>query len=320
MPKVSVILPNYNHANFLAARINSILNQTYQDFELIILDDFSTDDSKSIIESFKNNSKISHIIYNDVNSGSTFLQWKKGFSFASGEYIWIAESDDFCSIDFLENCMRVITTNSNISLVYTDSYFVDSKNEVLRECNSFVRKCLRYNDSFSFIKKNCRFIKENMIFQNAIINASAVVFKKECIPNNNDYLKYKYCGDWIFWTHVIAGGDVIHINKQLNMFRQHSNKVSPKSELKGLHFIEGFEVYNLIVDKYKINGMYKYISLGSFFYRIIRSRNLESERLKKEIMLIWRKSYPNMYLYILFYWLFVIIHVFVNGYKVIFRS
>lgn len=81
-PKVSVIVPNYNHSAFLKERIDTILQQTYQDFELIILDDCSTDNSVSIIESYRNNEHVTHIVLNEQNSGSTFLQWDKGVSLA----------------------------------------------------------------------------------------------------------------------------------------------------------------------------------------------------------------------------------------------
>ncbi|ENV48656.1 hypothetical protein P255_00165 [Acinetobacter brisouii CIP 110357] len=75
MIKVSVIIPNYNHHKFLHARLDSILKQTYQNFEIIILDDCSTDESRDIIELYRNHPKVSHIIYNTKNSGSSFIQW-----------------------------------------------------------------------------------------------------------------------------------------------------------------------------------------------------------------------------------------------------
>ena len=101
-PLVSVIIPNYNHAVYLDERIKSVLNQTYQNFELIILDDCSPDNgaSMAIIEKYRNNPHISHIVYNDVNSGSTFKQWHKGLELAKGDLIWIAESDDNCEKSF----------------------------------------------------------------------------------------------------------------------------------------------------------------------------------------------------------------------------
>ena len=72
--KVSVIIPNYRHARYLKERIDSVLEQTYRDFEVIILDDCSPDDSQEIIETYRSREKIAHIVYNEHNSGSTFVQ------------------------------------------------------------------------------------------------------------------------------------------------------------------------------------------------------------------------------------------------------
>ncbi|MBC7566521.1 MAG: glycosyltransferase family 2 protein, partial [Pedobacter sp.] len=96
MPKVSVIIPNYNHSDYLHQRIESVLNQSYQDFELILLDDKSTDDSTVIITSYRDHPKVTQIIINEENSGNTFKQWEKGIAASVGELIWIAESDDWC--------------------------------------------------------------------------------------------------------------------------------------------------------------------------------------------------------------------------------
>ena len=103
MPTVSVIIPNYNHAPFLKQRIESVLNQSFQDFEMILIDDCSTDGSREIIESYRNNPHVSHIVYNDSNSGSAFLQWNKGIELAKGDWIWVAESDDYAEPTFLEH-------------------------------------------------------------------------------------------------------------------------------------------------------------------------------------------------------------------------
>ena len=101
-PLVSIIIPNYNHADYLEERIRSILNQTYTNYEIIILDDRSTDNSIEIINKFRDNSHISNIIINEENSGSPFKQWFKGISLAKGDLIWIAECDDSCELCMLE--------------------------------------------------------------------------------------------------------------------------------------------------------------------------------------------------------------------------
>src|SRR6185312_2167115 len=121
MPIVSVIVPNYNHAKFLDQRIDSIINQTYQQFELIILDDCSTDNSREIIEQYRMHPKVSKIVFNEVNSGSPFEQWEKGIGLATGEYIWIAESDDYADERFIESLMALIKIEPETGLAYCGS-------------------------------------------------------------------------------------------------------------------------------------------------------------------------------------------------------
>ena len=106
MPKVSVIVPNYNHAKYLNQRIDSILNQTYTDFELILLDDCSTDDSREVLLSYKEHPKVTHVVFNDKNSNCTFKQWEKGIKLAKGKYIKFLDSDDFLYPDQIEKQLQ----------------------------------------------------------------------------------------------------------------------------------------------------------------------------------------------------------------------
>ena len=109
LKKVSVIIPNYNYQDFIIERIDSIVNQTYPIYEIIILDDCSTDNSVAVIEE-----KIKKIpsgikvtfIKNEKNSGCVFKQWDKGFKQATGDYIWIAEADDSAECNFVEEVMK----------------------------------------------------------------------------------------------------------------------------------------------------------------------------------------------------------------------
>lgn len=99
IPSNSVIMPNYNHALFIKQRIESVPNQSYQDFELIILDDCSSDNSREIIAQYRQNPKVIRIIYNQHKSGCVFKQWINGVVKAKGEFIWIVESDDLLDIN-----------------------------------------------------------------------------------------------------------------------------------------------------------------------------------------------------------------------------
>src|SRR3982074_3559077 len=94
MPKVSVVIPNYNHARFLRRRIERVLNQTFQDFDVILLDDCSTDESRSILREYAADPRV-RIEFNGKNSGNTFKQRSKGGRLARGSHICVAEDGDY---------------------------------------------------------------------------------------------------------------------------------------------------------------------------------------------------------------------------------
>ena len=127
----SVIIPNHNHGNYLEARIKSVLNQTYKNYELIILDDNSTDNSRNIINKYNNHPQVTAILFNKVNSGSPFLQWKKGIELAKANWIWIAESDDMADPLFLAEAAEVIKNQPAIGCYYTDSFIIDEKFSII---------------------------------------------------------------------------------------------------------------------------------------------------------------------------------------------
>ena len=172
-PLVSVIIPNYCHAQYLDQRIQSVLNQTYQNFEVIILDDCSPDDgeSKAVIEKYRDNTHVSKIVYNEVNSGSTFKQWEKGFKFSKGELVWIAESDDKCEPDLLEKLVDGFQKYDNVVVSYCSSKIIDGEGKDKKVP-------LVGNVSKEFYNGK-QFISQEMSWCNSIPNASAVVFRKE---------------------------------------------------------------------------------------------------------------------------------------------
>ena len=201
MPTVSVIVPNYCHAPYLEQRIESILQQTFQDFELILLDDCSTDGSREILERYRNHPKVSGIFYNERNSGSPFKQWKKGLSKATGDYVWIAESDDFSSPCFLERCIRILDTRPDCSIVFTSSYIVDSHSRTIREeapVKYPKHKQIRFGSRFFLYRFLCP--------RNTIYNAGMALVRRSALPAGDNYTQYRYCGDWLFWIQIVSGG------------------------------------------------------------------------------------------------------------------
>ena len=219
---VSIIIPNYNHKPYLQQRLDSVFNQTYQKVEVILLDDASTDGSADLLNSYKNHPNVTHVVLNTVNSGSPFKQWQKGFALAKGEYIWIAESDDYCDFDFLETCLKRL--NNDVGIVYVQSVDVDSNGKQLSPRINYTASFKPNIWKDNFTMKGTDFIENYLLVKNVIPNASAVVFKRELVNSkyfNDNLLKMKMCGDWFFWLQLVNKTNIVFINKSLNYFRNH---------------------------------------------------------------------------------------------------
>lgn len=237
-PKVSVIIPNFNHGKFLGQRIDSVLEQTFQDFEVIILDDCSPDNSREIMERYRKHPKVSRIVYNDANSNNTFKQWNKGIGLAAGEFIWLAESDDYCEPSFLSELVPPLLSNPNVVLCYCQSMFFSDSGKIL-----FITE----ESEIHSIINGKDFALERMMGLNGIPNASMAVFRKSVFENiPDDYTNMRYCGDWMFWTYICLQGDVSVSGKVLNYYRRHDNNVATKAVKEGLDFLEGNKIFEYL--------------------------------------------------------------------------
>jgi len=229
-PLVSVIIPNYNHAPFLKQRIDSVINQTYRNFEVILLDDCSTDSSRKIIDSYRGHEKISHIEYNTKNSGSTFKQWEKGIKIAQGDWIWIAESDDVAEPIFLESLM--LNEAAYISKIrYSASYVINENDDIISE---FIVPSNLPEEIVN--TSGVEFIKNYLIKENSIPNASAVIFNRKLL-NSGIFQKikdFKLNGDWMFWILLSMQSKIYYCAIPLNKFRVHSQNVRNKESMNAL--------------------------------------------------------------------------------------
>ena len=298
--KVSVIIPNYCHACFLKQRIDSVLQQTFDDFEIIILDDCSTDNSREVIESYRSCGKVAHIVYNEENSGSTFVQWKKGFELARGEYIWIAESDDFADSRFLELCLEVLERESQCTVAYADSLYVDAKSKV----TSRVRK---KPGRLYTCEQGRKFVKKRMLHTNSIYNASMALFRRAALPAADEYTRYRYAGDWLFWSQVALQGSVAHVHRDLNYFRQHEVKVSNNARKDGLQFSEGYEVVRKLFAAAKISWPRRCATAGSYLHKMRRYASRNGWLACRNSYEVWKKDYPNIVAVQTFRWIYKLI-------------
>ena len=255
--KISVVVPNYNYSNYLYQRVYSILNQNYKIHELIILDDASKDNSLFYIKQIEQ--KISgfvnvKVVVNDINSGNAFSQWQKGINLATGDYVWVAEADDYAKKNFLNEVVSPLKKNNNIVISYADTGFIDSNGYITK--NSLVDQIdiLKTNHwNASYVNKGISEINCYSYLNCTIPNVSGTIIKK----GNYDEIfesakKFHQSGDWFTYLNILNLGDISFINKTLNYYRVHGNNISQTFDKKA-HILEIQRIYKFVKEKYGID-------------------------------------------------------------------
>jgi glycosyltransferase involved in cell wall biosynthesis len=218
-PRVSVIVPSYNHSPYLKRRVESILAQTFSDFELILLDDASTDDSLEKLVAHYRHAGV-RLMVNTKNSGSAFPQWERGIALAKGEYVWIAESDDSADPIFLERLVQTLDANPRVALAYCQSRLIDKQHRAIGDSRAWTQDLDPHRWSASFFNQGIDEIRNYLVKKNTIPNASAVLCRRstllDCLPMD---ASFRLCGDWLHWGKVLWRSDVAYIAEPLNDWR-----------------------------------------------------------------------------------------------------
>jgi hypothetical protein len=225
MPKVTVVIPNYNHASYLPKRLESVLGQTFRDIEVLFLDDASTDNSREVFEPYAADTRV-RAIFNERNSGSTFVQWNRGFREAKGEYIWIAESDDEADDSLLAELVDRLDHHPNVGLAYCQSRIVDTDGTVLPPPSPGLDPERWKSDFVNDGRDECA---RYLINANTIPNASAVVLRRSVVERVGPApADFKLSGDWMMWARMMLAADVAFVARPLNSFRTHAQTVRNK--------------------------------------------------------------------------------------------
>lgn len=308
-PLVSVIVPNYNYARYLPERLESVFGQTFQDFEVIILDDCSTDDSREVIERYRNHPKISHIVYNGQNSGSPFLQWEKGLELARGKYAWIAEADDRAEAQFLEKTVAAMDVAADVAAVKTMSRLIDSSGDVSSHApfEDFEP------DGRCYLYDGTEYLRDKLIWWNHCYNASMILFRVEVWRGfvTKPYLSLRYVGDWLFWGMVMNGHRFAEVRDRLSHFRLHGKSVTDGARRTERLCAEGDVVAHffrqMLPDTtYGMKVYNRYHLYKSFKQRSVAELRAEIEKANPGFwknMGISFAHYPWLWLYKHTYWL-----------------
>ncbi|MED3981901.1 glycosyltransferase [Priestia megaterium] len=257
-PFISIIVPNYNHANFLKKRLDSIYNQTYQNFEVILMDDCSQDNSREILREYYNKfPEKTRLVFNDQNSGGVFYQWEKGMTLAEGELIWIAESDDWCTSNFLKELTKSFNDEA-VMLAYCQTKFMDENgNNQIWTIQEYLNDIHKELWTHPFIISADQIVYHAWSIKNIIPNVSSALFKK---PIKMELLKDKVwkgmriCGDWAFYIHLIQGGLISYTTNTTNYYRCHKNNTSLTMNKMDVYYKEHEIVSKYIKQIYKVSN------------------------------------------------------------------
>lgn len=222
MKKVSVVMPVYNASRFLRESIDSVLRQTYTDFELILVNDCSNDDSLDIMqEYFEKDSRVL-VFSNEENKGVSYTR-NFGVNQASGEYIALIDSDDMWTDNKLEKQLKLVSDYPDTAICFTGSAFVDT-NSIKSD---FVFNVPVFVDYKTLLKQN-------------VISCSSVLIKKELLkkyPMAHDNMHE----DFAVWLSVLKNGGIARgINEPLLIYRVDRNSKSG-NKFKSLKM--GYRVY-----------------------------------------------------------------------------
>ncbi len=249
-PRVSVVVPNFNHAPFLRQRLETVYNQTYKNFEVILLDDASTDSSIDILREFQRlHADNTRLVVNAENSGGVFKQWRRGIELATGDLIWIAESDDFSAENFLSELVPAFADDA-IELAFCRSDFVQDGQKIFTT-EQYLADVPAFDWTKNFAVTAAEFVAQGFGVKNIIPNVSGVVFRKRA--NFPDACRdMKLCGDWAFYLDVIKGGCVFYTPRATNFYRVHKNSTSLAVQREPRYFIEHERIARIVAENYRV--------------------------------------------------------------------
>lgn len=238
MPKVSIVVPNYNHAPFLPRRLDSIFAQTYRDFSLLIMDDRSSDDSLTVIAPYLDRPGV-RLDLNEVNSGSPYRQWNKALSQVDGDYIWIAESDDYADPRFLEVLVSALDRHPTAGIAMCQSWDVDGEDRILRGYfENWSAMPMRVYGPNPFLGGELfldgrDYARRLMTPFNTMPNASGMLFRREALESiGGPVVDMKICGDWFTYCKILMRYDAVVVPETLNYFRTHVSNVRLRTKAR----------------------------------------------------------------------------------------
>lgn len=220
---ITVVIPSYNHEKYIGKCIDSVINQTYKNWELIIIDDGSKDSSNSIIESYTDN-RIIHI--RQENSGA-HNAINRGLRLAKGEYLTILNSDDEFSEDRFQKCIEIFEQKLDIDFISTWINIVDDKSKILgiKEAWKNMHPWEVANPKLTFLNTDNYAL--NALMTNFVSTTSNMMFRKKVYDEIGGMRNLRFTHDWDFLLRVCEKYNCLNLEIPLMNYRIHgTNTIS----------------------------------------------------------------------------------------------
>jgi len=287
MPKITAIMPTYNRGRFIADAISSVLAQTYADFELIVVDDGSTDNTAEILEKF-NSSKIRYFYKEHTCAPDTL---NLGLKHAKGDFIIIVDSDDMILPKAFEELLGEFDRDPKIDVVYGDFILMDQFGKQIGKLK---------HQNFP----NNKVLIESFVWNNPLPSPGTMV-RKKCYDEVGFYDPFftTLAYDYELWTRMLRSYKFKYVHKYLYCWRKHSSSLSgPNKES-----VYDADVLKKILERYSLAELFPwidweyqdpqiakaiaYITIGKIFFY----RDAYSESIKYFMLSLENCPFPETY-------------------------
>ncbi len=227
-PKVSVVIPAYNHERFIGPAIDSVLNQTLTDLELIVVDDGSTDKTAEVIKAYDD----PRLSYTWQENQDAFNTINRGMSMAQGEYIAILNSDDIYTLDRLEKLLA-LSENTQAACVITDVIPISDDGDVFQDPEFGWNLWHQKNRDFYFSQKD---LYAGFLQGNLMVTTSNLFMTAEAVKSVGEFCSLRYLHDYDFiFRMMLAYPDSVHYmdDAQLLYYRIHDGNTLSEAAITG---------------------------------------------------------------------------------------
>lgn len=295
---VAVIIASYNHAEFLNQRIQSIIDQTHQDLEVLVIDDFSTDNSCEVLEQFRSDPRI-QLHFSDVNQGWVATS-NLGVEQTSAGFVIFANCDDFCEPQLISSLLEALELNPTAAMSFCQSDLVDQDNLLIGTDRMHrSRKFKSLTEGDALIGGG---IATELLIDSCIIpNLSAVLFRRDALVEAGILSsQFSVVSDWDLFFKIAKRHDIAYVHSRLNSFRQHNTTIRSSTKDRKIFY----EYFDLLLSQLylsnrgkRINRLVRNSIMSKWISYIITSPVGAFQNLPRDVWFFLKRD-PKVFLYL----------------------